>query len=53
MAHQAIVTLSADAKSGFSPSPSFFKLHNKVPFAVLYRFVVVARQQLRFNTDSG
>jgi DNA-binding Lrp family transcriptional regulator len=53
MAHQAIVTLSADAKSGFSPSPSFFKLHIKLPFTRLYRFVVVTRQQLRFNTCTG
>jgi bacteriorhodopsin len=50
MGTTALVTLSAVAKSGFSPSPSFSKLHNQLLFLWLYPFVVVARQQLRFNT---
>jgi hypothetical protein len=49
----ALLMLSAVAKSGFSPSPSFFKLHNKICLALLYRFVVVAGQQRSFNTDIG
>jgi hypothetical protein len=47
----ALVVPSAVAKSGFSPSPSFFKLQIKLCLALLYRFVVAARQQRSFNTD--